>query len=160
MALQGSSGLSYTLLWPSSLIHGSWCSSTSRPRPRSVMVSLVIFLIEPPSACLPFFFCCASSHAHAVIHSAPGGVFRHAGPYGFRRVFCIARCGTCCFSHPATLSAAGSNTLVTALFFTFGSLSLLPSLTLISTVVSDTHAPIFKTSIWTCEFRVQLSGSI
>ena len=145
------------------------------------MVSLVIFLIEPPSACLPFFFCCASSHAHAVIHSAPGGVFRHAGPYGFRRVFCIARCGTCCFSHPATLSAAGSKEMASffswnTFFFkapiTSGRLllhstpSIVSSHTLIPTLLSDTLHIILFSSSWTFEVSrpwsilVQLSGSI
>ena len=147
------------------MIHDA--SRIQRPQPRSVVVSFVIFLIEPPSSCLPFFFCCASSYSHAVIHSAPGGVFRRAGPYGFRRVFCIACCGTCCFSHPAALSAAGSKPIIWLSFFSWNTLvkarstsgrlvlhstiSIFSRHTHIPTVLSDTCVVILSSSIWTFE---------
>ena len=126
MALQGSSGLSCTLLWPSSLIHDA------SPKPKligfgivssvlrgagsatgvwSVVIAFVVCLSAPPSTCLLFFSWCASGYAHEVTHSVPGGVFRHTGPYGFRRALCIAGCCICCSAHPAALSAAGSSLL-------------------------------------------------
>ena len=101
-------------------------------------------------------------------------------PMGFAASFCIACCGTCCFSHPAALSTAGSEEMVS--FFSWNTLikarstsvrlvlhstpSILSRHTHILTVLSDTCVVILSSSIWTFEvlrpssILVQLSGYI
>ena len=124
MAVQGSSGLSHALLWPSPLVHDA------SPKPKligfgivsrvlrgagsatgvwPVVIAFVVCLRAPPSTCPLFFSWCASGYAREVTRSVPGGVFRRAGPYGFGRALCIAGCCVCCSAHPAALSAAGSS---------------------------------------------------